>query len=453
MKRQILGLSALLIAGFFLVYSCKKSESIQVEEQKTSSSLPSFINPKYPMDIRLARRYYNQLVQEQGDQVKDVSSNQARKDEVNKKKPIWNKAYEGSTDSTTFIEVPLAYNRRSSSIIKSQKETIKPEDEKKMLNGSFDRLYITKNKVTGEVTQYIINYLPSLDYLNKHNGDASNNYVNKLDKDFSGLLQYKSWDGTPVLLFKVENGKIVRKFKNFTSQQGKSSNVQARLVCVETEQWCNVTWEQTCYSGGSGEDYWSGCTGWEITSINYCWDECIRWEDDGTTDPSDPPSGGDPEPDYGTSELESNSEEAQIESIGQEQTEYIYNAYYNDYLPVKTLNAGYKWKCGRGSTILAKSLFNWEYYSYETGHFERGNSNAPWLFQVPNGLEHTNILRVGQTAPSHDYTHELGYAIPNIMEDRRGAKMNIEYVVNERIHNSSVVKSWTIPASTFCKAP
>jgi hypothetical protein len=398
MTKRLLGLCALLIAGFFLIYSCKKSDSIQVEEQETTSSLPSFINPKYPMNTRLARRYYNQLVREQGDEVKHVTSNQARKDEVNKKQPIWNKAYEGSTDSSTFIEVPLAYNRRSSSIIKSNKESIKPEDEKKLLNGSFDRLFISKNKVTGEVTQFIINYLPSLEYLNKHNGDASSNHIDKFEKDFSGLLQYKYWDGTPFLLYKVEGGKVVRKFKNFDPQKGKSSNAEARLVCVETEQWCNVTWEQTCYSGGSGEDYWSGCTDWEITSVNYCWDECIRWEDDGTTDPGDSGGGCDGCPTEDPNEVCRNNIQELFASGAPAATKLGVEEYFND-----------------GN--IRKKNYKWKVYTYSGGSFLPGylistekseqtkNSAGAWKF---SSWSHKDVVKDGVT---------IGYEITLAKED------------------------------------
>lgn len=59
----------------------------------------------------------------------------------------------------------------------------------------------------GKISERIVSYIPDRDYLLKHKGDISHNKINKLDKDFNGYLRYSSWDGTPLFMLRITNGK------------------------------------------------------------------------------------------------------------------------------------------------------------------------------------------------------------------------------------------------------
>lgn len=292
MKKNHLLAAALLLIGLLVFYSCQKTESARQKEK--IASLPSFTNPEYPMNIRLAQRYYDKLKREQGNVVN--STVKARGGEANIKSLVWKKAIEGQTSTYTFVEVPVFYNRRPSFLVSPNGQKYTIEESKKLINASFDRLLITKNKVTGKVNQYIVTYLPDLEYLKRNNNDASANSYSKLAKDFSGFINYSTWNGEGISMYRVENGKFVGKiYVNYDGKQTASNKVQSKLVCTEYQQYCVTEWEQNC--GYSGEGAWNNCGEWYIVWQICDQPYCSNWEDDGTPeDPGDGGSGEDPPP-------------------------------------------------------------------------------------------------------------------------------------------------------------
>jgi len=170
----------------------------------------------------------------------------------NVKTPIWFKAKEGKTLLYDFVEVPLRYTKKLSRSVGTSTSV-----DKEALKASFDRLIIYKDK-SGKIGERIVSYIPDREYLLRHKGDASHNSINNLDKDFTGYLRYSNWDGTPLFILRINNGKATKMAapsikelnssrtilgqKAASSGNGKvANNYDDCTFIIET------VYEQTCY--------------------------------------------------------------------------------------------------------------------------------------------------------------------------------------------------------------
>ncbi|HUP11244.1 MAG TPA: hypothetical protein VM187_03510, partial [Niastella sp.] len=276
---------ALTILGMIVFYACRKND--------LSSSSPKnsdITDASVPMSVSLAKRYYKVLKHEQGTEVRLPHGARSAGSEVNTKHPLWQKVYTGETKLHTFVEVPLFYNKRPSAIINTGDEQLDMTTVQQVLNTSFDRLIIYKNKKTGTVDQRIVTYIPDAKYAQAHAKDMSNNQLLHLDA-FSGYLLFRKWDGTMLSGSKLENGKVTQRLKNITKKSktpGSAAAAAARMICTT---YCVQEYTETCYHSTSGEYTQEWCD-WSYSGT-YCWESCY---DDGTGEGG---GTGDPCIDYG----------------------------------------------------------------------------------------------------------------------------------------------------------
>jgi len=225
------------------------------------------------------------------------SSNARSSTKKNWKYLMFNLGYSSSNDKITFIEIPLRYNRRPSSIV-SPKNQVGDDPEKiKILNATFDRLLIYKNKSTGAIDQVIITYIPDADYLKRHNNDISSNQIDKLDTDFNGYIQYKKWDDTNISLLRIRDGKTVRGYvyqKASTELVSGTDKLKPNPIAQSSSTVCTLMytehWLQQCWSSDpEGTDM--QCGSWTLQGVEY-WYDCYYTG-------GGPPLTGDPCLDYG----------------------------------------------------------------------------------------------------------------------------------------------------------
>lgn len=188
---------AIVIVG---AYSCRKT---------FNELLPEKIDKK----AEWARDYFvNKLQKNEGNQVSykniihKTSAVAQAISRPNMKSPMWIRARADKTNLYEFVEVPLVYTTKISATVGNSGS----KGSNKVLKASFDRLVIYKDR-TGNIDQRIITYVPTEEYASRHNGDISHNKINHLDKDFDGFLSYKKWDGTPLFVLAIKNGKAVKK--------------------------------------------------------------------------------------------------------------------------------------------------------------------------------------------------------------------------------------------------
>jgi hypothetical protein len=283
MKKTLTLSGLLVIIGIIVFFSCKKNDSI-IPSSKGESS---FTNVKYPMNTRLARRFYNKLTTEEGDEVTRIHANVPADAQPNRKHPLWSKAIEGTTDSSTYVEIPLLYNKRPSDLIIKNNATLDDHSSKVILNNAFDRLLISKNKKTGKVSTFIVTFIPDEGYAAQRK-DNSLNRIGQLDKAFSGYMKWRKWDGTPLYLDRVVSGALKNRMTPYTGSRQPAAAKTARTAGQVCTTYCDYEYAQNCYSSESGGYTQTWCDGWVIVGT-YCWEECV---DDGTGDGGDNGGGG-----------------------------------------------------------------------------------------------------------------------------------------------------------------
>ena len=171
----------------------------------------------------------------------------------NKKTPLWEKSNSGINDLYTFVEIPIKYEHKITPTFSiSKNPNAKPIANQQIIDASFDRLIIYKDK-NGKINERIISFVPDEDYLRKHKGDISHNKIDKLDEDFFGYLHYKDWEGNALFILRIEKGKAIKKYERFTKNPLYNHNTPAGepTTKVAFEENCTylMTWDwyQDCY--------------------------------------------------------------------------------------------------------------------------------------------------------------------------------------------------------------
>lgn len=274
-------------------------------------------DPNAPMSIESAQNYfYNTLIKQPG----SFYPAKTPGGKANWKYVLFKKGYAAQTPVATYVEIPLLYNQRPSTLIKPAGTDAAASGGNRLatgaapaqaananasaadvgaLNGTFDRLLIYKDKSTNQIEQSIVTYMPDADYLARHNYDASHNQITKLDPDYNGYLLYRDWNDQLQFILKIKNGKSVGVFKYNSpgpsvaasaAKTGTGNQKQASdyTVCVTQTVYHYV---QQCYVTVTEDEESEDCGDWELAGVD-TYEDCY----DVTTSA---PATGDPCVDYG----------------------------------------------------------------------------------------------------------------------------------------------------------
>lgn len=250
----------LFAISFIGFYACKK------DKQE-----PTYVkdDPNAPLSRASVEHYfYNSLIKKPGSIVKSSNATVSSSDIKNWKHIMFDKSYESESTESSFVEIPVLYNQRPSLIIKEEGDSLDAADVREILNASFDRLIVYKNKSTNAVDQRIVTYIPDKEYLKKHKKDISHNQFDKLDKDFNGYLSFRKWDDTPEFSVRIENGKSVRGFGYEKVPDKKGNATKAICTTVMTEYYT-----QTCVTVSAEDFSLTSCSTWMQTgyySVQTC---------------------------------------------------------------------------------------------------------------------------------------------------------------------------------------
>ena len=87
-----------------------------------------------------------------------------------------------------------------------------------------------------QIKHRMVTFIPAVEYFKRHNYKISHNHINKLDRDFTGFIEFKEWSGKGIYLLQYENGKKIR-YLSLKKKPGrhqmasmKTANVVARTV-------------------------------------------------------------------------------------------------------------------------------------------------------------------------------------------------------------------------------
>jgi len=290
---------ALLVFLLFFQIACRK------DRKGSGDQLPG-TNTLSVLDAR--KYFYNTLRKKPIGNLMIMSET----DRANSKLyPDWFKAKSIKTSLYDMVEVPVVSKNM---LITLYSFTSKGEPSRKpdltVMSVCFKRLIIYKNK-SGIVNQRIVTYVPDREYLLKHKNDATNNYINKFDPDFSGYLEYADWSGKIYFVLRMLNGKAVRKVTVISNtihlNTGLQVNSTGTLKMDDDCMDCEPIYQESCISAGDDPNVEPTCT------ENIVGQNCVSYPCDpggtgGTDDPCLDPAnmntalcgGTDPDPSCGT---------------------------------------------------------------------------------------------------------------------------------------------------------
>lgn len=284
--RTLLATSALCA---LLLYACRKDLHPVGEELKNAAN---------GLSLKEAKSYYTDLKKREGGTLELSNINLGRsvesqlgRSKPNKKYALFEKSIAGETYKSDFVEVPITYDQRITTIRTSTESNTSSKDKEAMFRNSFDRLVIYKSKSTGEIKNVLISYVPNATYLKANGSKLKDLNISNL-RDFSGYLEFKKWNGASTHIVEYQNGKRTRSYKTpqranskIDRNQESARNATMALVChFETVE----EYGMICMGGDSGEDG---------SGEQYCYIQVVAsyevyvCDDDGTT--------GDPCIDYG----------------------------------------------------------------------------------------------------------------------------------------------------------
>lgn len=269
-----------IATSIVLIYSCKKEITYALLNEKPIAK-----------NIEWAVEYYDKNLKQEnfveglvGTSGKISSANNQKHN--NLKTLHWQKAKADKNSLYDFVETDLTYTYKVTPTFKvDANPNATPIADKEVINASFDRLIIFKGK-DGTINQRIISYVPDNDYAKKHKGNITSNRINKLDSDFFGYLHIKSWNGNPLYILRIENGKAINRYENIINLSNKvlipSSNSKGKVSvvdsgggsggnCLYLVSW---DWEQVCYYGTS-DIFPIYCDEPTVTNVNYVATSCV----------------------------------------------------------------------------------------------------------------------------------------------------------------------------------
>lgn len=277
MKIRLLFLIFLLVGIF---YACRKTSASRQESQVTSPTT---------FTIGQAKSYLDSSLHSTSSSLK-LASIDSSKNTNPTGFVYWKKARQLKAQNFSVVEIPLITTNVLITLHDDPRDSVKIKPDVSVARAMFARLIIYQDNSTKKISKEILIYQPDKAYLQKHHNDASGNWLDKLALDFSGYIEYRTFDGTVKYVLRIKNGKTSARY-NLTSLKTTSKQVQD-LPPADSEvcdQECDPAYNENCSTDDEGNT---------ICYVVYSgYDECYYYCYDDGSDPDpdpdpQPPSGG-----------------------------------------------------------------------------------------------------------------------------------------------------------------
>jgi hypothetical protein len=224
MKKKLL----FLVAALSIIYSCKKTfldDGDKLEDE---------------FSIRSVKQYYDNL-----ESSKPKISNTSTADK--KINLFWTKAYQSKYGLTDYIEVPIITTNAKIVLYNFPLDSVKFKPDLSVVERSIQRMVFYKDQL-GKINLTILTYTPDREYLIRRKGEVHLNSIKKMQKNFSGYMEYRNLDGKLICILRIKGGKVIRKYIiKDTSIVPKNTASIFATVCSE---YCNPIYEKQCsYTG------------------------------------------------------------------------------------------------------------------------------------------------------------------------------------------------------------
>ena len=145
--------ASVIILFVLSFYACRRTSIFSPSETDGSLSVTS------------AKKYFKGFIKTAGREAPKkfiTNSSDSVNLKPNKKYIMWKKAYASQTSLFTFVEAPLYYNQKLSAVLSEDGKPMDQQAKRKIFDASLNRLVVYKDKKTGVIGQYIINYIPDI---------------------------------------------------------------------------------------------------------------------------------------------------------------------------------------------------------------------------------------------------------------------------------------------------
>ncbi|WP_419802266.1 hypothetical protein [Mucilaginibacter sp.] len=170
---------------------------------------------------------------------------------------FWGKAKAFLNSRFEVVEVPVALDYRITNFYKLGGDTSAYDMDTAVAKAAFTRALIYRDSSKKIIDKRIITYIPDKSYLAKNPDPSNNNWLNGMDKKFSGYIEYRNWDNEVNMVIRISGGKP-RHLYNVTVQsnapgilkpQGLKTNSTMScvifrvpdlvIVCSNSGSWCS----------------------------------------------------------------------------------------------------------------------------------------------------------------------------------------------------------------------
>ncbi len=188
MTKGILFSAIICIASLaFVIIACQKSADVPGSSE---------------FDVAAAKEWYYGVFK------KSAAYNEYNRGTGGKKLPAWSKGIYKKIGGLEIVEFPLAKEKKS--VLLDGENGLSAADNLRIAEASLSRIVIIKTPGNRIVIREI-DYIPEWNYLKMKNFDISHNSMTAMDKNYSGKLIVKKWNGEELSRKIIAGGKTVSK--------------------------------------------------------------------------------------------------------------------------------------------------------------------------------------------------------------------------------------------------
>lgn len=222
MKNYIFKIFLSFFFIIMLVWGCKKVSSPNNSSQ---------------FSVQTVKNWFNSIP------YNSFNANNSDNNPLNTSKAIdWNNPFEFKIGEENIVEFPITLKKNKGLSLKANSESIYTEKDVTTLNRM-----VFKENANGIISAAVMIVIPNSSYLNSRQFNLSGNHYKNLEKDFSGIVLFYSWDGNYIGGWGYSDGKITKKLYETTLRNKKTNsdeNIKPLLTdpthCTTTiiTQWC-----------------------------------------------------------------------------------------------------------------------------------------------------------------------------------------------------------------------
>ncbi|PTQ96612.1 hypothetical protein C8P68_10497 [Mucilaginibacter yixingensis] len=280
-------LTALVLLLCVVIYACHK-------EKANESSPDSKSGDGITFNLRDAKNFLKQTTDLKANAITQPgdSGNVGSKGTI-----LWKKAriYKRS-NNLEVVEVPIAFNKKQVPLFNERRDSVKTPPDITSVEAAFTRLLIYQDVNSKVINKELVTYIPDKETVTKLNGDISNNWIDKLQSQFSGYLYYQAWNHQPLHLVRVKNGIKTANYRLSSNggSGGPQLSVQSTLKTneIECDLYSTPTYTFDCVVNTETGEF--RCTQTSSGSIDYlyCYDNSNPLDPNPNPPPTDPGNGG-----------------------------------------------------------------------------------------------------------------------------------------------------------------